>query len=1124
VSQREAAADEATTADADFGFYGSASFHQESTTDITEEPLVHMPVGVQNDVACDANDDIDDTGALILEPQQSYPPALQPPTITPTCNNGTHFHRSLFAFDSRVLRRNVPGERQGRLVPHNSLPALAYTSPLLPTPLVLQCGFGAARAVTVCADLAATVAALNLLFVHPDVVKAAEALPPPIDTPILSVSDNVMERLRAVALFGLEKPCYLRLMHLHCAIMKYTATAPAWLGSPRQFVDALDPRAALKVMLVSAKSVSDVYDAAHALTFPMDSPTSYADLTIICRPQCVTDNAVNTGIIEQSIRERFAQSGNAPINNPAVMTVYLLRASDPSTSENIRNAPFLMYPADVPLNVTFAGAGGDIASYALAVVVLASSGTRTHPKYEVLRRNNNDYDGWFYIPHVGEQQQIDTVTVTSMLASVRDGHTHATALIFLPRAQFSRDTVVASDSSRSRERKLRRLNKERSLFSHQQNRNETGVISLRYKSCDSSCLGFNADMCLMSAIYEFTVLNPAMPEEFSEADAIRRIDTGWRSFVNFFTKSLAPTWTSPFDLNLYLDFATRYTGVTGEFVVIDTAFKSQTLTFILTKTSFFSPIQRLNDALQKLADDGDRPRKLVASQDAFAASFVVEIVLIAKFTCQQPRLPAAAHRPGTTEYFRGYGFASSRSQVALRRAYEAACYSMFRRLMVLARPSKFSKIALWSPTRPIDVTSAGAVAETSCDGGILVGGQRNWTRWTNWFSTLLAHCPSEQKFHSSFADFVLQNGRTLELQSNATISLETIATRRANHAIEGAGDPIWWLLATTFMCKSSDLRSDNSAYGLHARAGDDLLLLSSFACAKARKLLEAMGPDVYLDMGHQNVVLQLVRYVNPYMWVRVTPLFPLLLRLGALDYYASAYGGAPRLDSRIDAVSYADLAELDDGTPVLLYTHALGAEHGWPPPPRKTPPPAAAPLSENITTEDRACFAKVSQTRLCLGGEKQLNATITGYTPAHGLVEAQYRVDFTDGGQTSSTPSAWLTLHADKPNQTPLVVQFTSSLSLLPSNPKSNCAECGRKARSPIQLLVCAGCASTVHVSCVLVHAGADTLPTLTNQVWVCAMCVPPRGGIIATSVHVIADLSMPQSSSDTRFPFGLIA
>ena len=43
------------------------------------------------------------------------------------------------------------------------------------------------------------------------------------------------------------------------------------------------------------------------------------------------------------------------------------------------------------------------------------------------------------------------------------------------------------------------------------------------------------------------------------------------------------------------------------------------------------------------------------------------------------------------------------------------------------------------------------------------------------------------------------------------------------------------------------------------------------------------------------------------MWVRLVPLLPILHRLGAIQHFSRAYGGAPTFAERPDTITYAEL-------------------------------------------------------------------------------------------------------------------------------------------------------------------------------------------------------------------------
>lgn len=328
-------------------------------------------------------------------------------------------------------------------------------------------------------------------------------------------------------------------------------------------------------------------------------------------------------------------------------------------------------------------------------------------------------------------------------------------------------------------------------------------------------------------MWEFTTGNPAMPSEFDLIQAIARIDSDWESFRRFLAKALAPSFSDAADMARYAAFAVSTADVAGTSEEVDVRFKSHVLCFIRNNNRTFSPTKRLADALRNAAEPGSRPTERTACESEHDGSYVVELTLEATFYHPLYALPANA--TDHVSPFRGFGFSATHGAEAHARAREGACYAMLNAVARLLHPKHLSQLAITAQGRSADTTSVAAVASATAPGGILVGGQANWTRYTNEMSSMLSHLPAECPFRSSIADFVLSNGRSLELQANASITPDTIARRRRDHAAEGAGDPIWWLLASKFLCATSDLRSPsgapnpNATYIVCARAAPDLI-------------------------------------------------------------------------------------------------------------------------------------------------------------------------------------------------------------------------------------------------------------------------------------------------------------
>ena len=100
-----------------------------------------------------------------------------------------------------------------------------------------------------------------------------------------------------------------------------------------------------------------------------------------------------------------------------------------------------------------------------------------------------------------------------------------------------------------------------------------------------------------------------------------------------------------------------------------------------------------------------------------------------------------------------------------------------------------------------------------------------------------------------------------------------------------------------------------------ARAAGDLVLIQPMCNRATLDCISALGPDVIFDLAYRNTVLvaagPLVRTPEPMMWMRLVPLLPILHRLGAIQHFSRAYGGAPSFAERPNTITYAELTTVD---------------------------------------------------------------------------------------------------------------------------------------------------------------------------------------------------------------------
>ena len=246
---------------------------------------------------------------------------------------------------------------------------------------------------------------------------------------------------------------------------------------------------------------------------------------------------------------------------------------------------------------------------------------------------------------------------------------------------------------------------------------------------------------------------------------------------------------------------------------------------------------------------------------------------------------------------------------------------------------------------------------------------------------MLAHLPREVPLGRSFTDFQLRSGRTLELQRTSDISIETTERRRRDHAAHSAGDPIWWLDAAGMF---------KGDYFVIARAAGDLvLILVQPTCNRATlDCIGALDPDVIFDLAYRNTVLvaagPLIRIPEPMMRMRLVPLLPILHRLGAIQHFSRAYGGAPSFAERPGTITYAELTTVDWTTVPPTRTPIYSPEMHVPLPPGPAPTDEVERiLVADMSPHDRQRYGRVgSDVVRRVSPSCIMCATVENYLPA----------------------------------------------------------------------------------------------------------------------------------------------
>ena len=211
-------------------------------------------------------------------------------------------------------------------------------------------------------------------------------------------------------------------------------------------------------------------------------------------------------------------------------------------------------------------------------------------------------------------------------------------------------------------------------------------------------------------------------------------------------------------------------------------------------------------------------------------------------------------------------------------------------------------------------------------------------------TALFGYAPLEQHLGNSCADVVLPSGRSLELQ-HVGIDPAIIMRRRRDHSAHGVDDPIWWFDAPYMLMSSAGKRFKILAY--HR---PNLFLVRLTSPKAARRCVAALDADVVFDLAYRNIVLLAAGPVAhtpmPCIWMRVAPLLPIMLRLGALEHYHRAYGGTPVFAMRPDVTTFGDFIHTRDKTGA-----AVPPQHSAPP--RLRPRPAMRSSTDSPTQTQR---------------------------------------------------------------------------------------------------------------------------------------------------------------------------
>ena len=174
---------------------------------------------------------------------------------------------------------------------------------------------------------------------------------------------------------------------------------------------------------------------------------------------------------------------------------------------------------------------------------------------------------------------------------------------------------------------------------------------------------------------------------------------------------------------------------------------------------------------------------------------------------------------------------------------------------------------------------------------------------------------------------------------------------------------------------------------------------------KTLDCIGALGPDVIFDLAYRNTVLvaagPLVRTPEPMMWMRLVPLLPILHRLGAIQHFSRAYGGAPSFAERPDTITYIELTTSGWTTEPPIRTPVYSPDMPVPPPPdTASTDEVDRILVADMPPHDRQRYGRVGSGIVRrVSPSCTMRATVENYLPATMNTGAHFTLRYTDGGR-----------------------------------------------------------------------------------------------------------------------------
>ena len=198
------------------------------------------------------------------------------------------------------------------------------------------------------------------------------------------------------------------------------------IGAQSQHHEAVDPTAAMRIILLASPRVARAYESAHAATFRRngfpDISTHNAHVTIIGTPRPTDDSEWPPPLRHSPhVSDAVSCALSGAVACPAMLSVHLVRAR-PDTHATVSSV--LPYPSATPLTLTPVPG----VRYRLDIAILIRHGSPRHPRYSILARN--DVASWRHTPYGAPPTMLTNDAAVFLLLNPDPNHTNAAALVY----------------------------------------------------------------------------------------------------------------------------------------------------------------------------------------------------------------------------------------------------------------------------------------------------------------------------------------------------------------------------------------------------------------------------------------------------------------------------------------------------------------------------------------------------------------------------------------------------------------------------------------------------------------------------------------------------------------------